>query len=237
MEAVKSPTNRLLAGLPKEELDRLQPYLQPIMVSSRQVLTGPDEPSRHAYFVNRGIISLIMSLEEGFQIEVAMVGSEGMVNPGIVLGATSTPLQALSQVTGEVLRIDAAVLKRLAEPGTALYAATTRYLLALKLLMAQTAACNCVHHVRRRLCKWLLMAHDRADADQFSLSHDFIAQMLGVRRPTITVVAGRLQKSKLIRYHRGHVTVMNRRGLEGCSCECYGVIRREFDRLLRNGRA
>jgi|SRR5581483_3416574 len=230
---METPPNRLLAALPNDELERLRPHLQPVVVSARQVIHEPDEPIRHVYFVNRGIVSFVMVLEDGFQIEVAMAGSEGMIGAGVVLGLTSTSVQALAQLPVELLRVDAAVLKRLAHPSTELYRCISRYLLGLQIMMAQTAACNCVHHVRRRLCKWMLLAHDRAHADTFSLSHDFIAQMLGVRRPTITVVAGRLQKAKMIRYHRGRVTILNRKGLEGCSCECYGVMRKEFERTLR----
>jgi CRP-like cAMP-binding protein len=232
-ETHRTIENRILASLPAEDVERIRPHLQTVMVSGRHALHEPDEAMRYVYFINRGVVSLVVVLEDGAQIEVAMVGPEGVIDGSIVLGYPAAPLRALAQSPTEVLRIDAAVVKRLAPPSSHLYEATTRYIVAARNLMAQMAACNCVHHVRKRMCRWMLMVQDRLRTDEFALSHDFIAQMLGVRRPTVSVVAGRLQKAKLIRYHRGRVTILNRKGLEVSSCECYSVIRRELDRFLR----
>ena len=223
--------NRLLGALPEHDYHQIAKHLSTVVVTARQVLMASDEPLRDIYFVNHGVISLVSTLEDGAAIEVASIGREGMIGSWVLLGSSTMSTQAVVQIGGEVLRMSVAAFKDLAQPGSPLHGLANRYTLALQTMIAQKAACNCIHPVEKRLSCWLLLAHDRMDPDQFALSQDVIAQMLGVRRPTVTVAAGRLQKAKVIRYSRGKVTVLNRKGLERFSCECYGVVRREFQKL------
>lgn len=228
--------NRLLAALPKAERERLAPLLRPVSFGLRDYLFRVDEPIHSVYFPRSGVISLVITVKDGGTIEVGTVGNEGMVGVPVFLGADRSPTQAFSQVPGESLRMAAADFKRevIGRAGP-LPDLVRRYTQAFLNQVSQTVACNHLHAVQERMCRWLLMTHDRVGGDEFLLTQEFLAQMLGVRRPSVSVVAGMLQQAGLIRYTRGRMTVLDRAGLEAGACECYGIVRREFDRLLGTG--
>jgi len=224
--------NGILSALPDGELRRLLPELTTVSLDSGQVIYEPDEPIDHVYFPVDAVISVISVLSDGSTVEVATVGNEGMAGVAAFLGATSAPHRSLSQVPGTAARLPAAVLRDVAHRNGALADRLRRYTQALLNQIAQTAACNRMHSIEARCARWLLMMHDRAQVDHFQLTQRFLAQMLGVRRATVTVAAGRFQQAGLIRYRRGKITVLDRAGLEGVTCECYAVVRRQYERLL-----
>jgi CRP-like cAMP-binding protein len=209
------------------------PALEWIPLAVRERLIEPDVPIPWVYFPLHGVVSLISTLGSGAQVEVATIGNEGLIGLPLVLYANTIPFTAFVQVPGEALRIDAAVFGRLLdeETGTVrqlLY----RYTQALFNQLAQHVVCNRLHQIAQRSARWLLLTHDRVGRDEFPLTHEFLALMLGVRRASVTEVAGRLQRAGLIRYRLGRIRVLDRAGLEAASCECYGVIKQEYDRLL-----
>jgi len=224
--------NRLLAALPPDDFAALAPDLQPVELDFRQVLHRPDRPIEAAYFVESGMVSMLAPLEEGQTVEVGLIGSEGLVGLPVVLGADSATTEALVQMQGDALRVPAPELRDAFEASAALRAVVLRYAQAHHAQVAQTAACNGQHAVVERFARWMLMAHDRAGADEFPMTQEFVAMMLGVRRAGISVAAGILQKAGVIRYGYGRVAVLDRAGLEGASCECYGTVRRQYERLL-----
>ena len=224
--------NRLLAALPPDGFAALAPALRPVELDFRQTLHRPDRPIEAAYFVEGGMVSLLTPLEEGQTTEVGIVGREGMIGLPVVLGADSVATEALVQMQGTALRVPAAELREAFEASAALRGVLLRYAQASHAQIAQTAACNGQHAVDERLARWMLMAHDRAEADEFPMTQEFIATMLGVRRAGISVAAGVLQKAGVIRYGYGRIEVLDRAGLEAASCECYGAVRRQYERLL-----
>ena len=217
------PKNRLLAALPTDDFERLRPHLKTVPIRVRQVLYKLGEPLRYVYFPNGGVASITTMLRDGTMVEAATVGDEGMLGIEAFLseGALS-PGEVLMQVPdtdAEIMTVEQfryAIAER-----RALYDLLGRYTQVVIAQMMQSTACNAVHSVEQRLARWLLTAHDRMRSDEFPLTQEFVAMMLGATRPTVTVVAGALQKAGLIRYHRGHVTIVNRRKLEAASCECY----------------
>jgi CRP-like cAMP-binding protein len=227
--------NRLLASLPGGDREQLRPLLEPVRLDFKQVLYAPNEPIAHVYFPLDAVVSLLTVMEDGASVEIGTVGNEGMVGLPVFLGADSLPSQAFSQVPGDALRMEAPVFREAAERLPALRRAMHRYTQALFNQVAQSAACNRLHSLEERCARWLLMTHDRVGTDRFQLTQEFLAQMLGTRRPSVSVAAGMLQQAGFIRYSRGRITVADREGLEGASCECYEVIRQEFDRLLGPG--
>lgn len=224
--------NRLLAALPPADYARLRPHLEPVALARGDVLYDVDVPIAHAYFPTGGVVSLVTPLAGGVAIEVAMVGDEGLVGLPVFLGSPTSRGRALVQVPGAALRLPAAHLAALAPAAGPLPALLRRYTQALLTQIAQGAACGRAHGADQRCARWLLLAHDRAGGDQLPLTHEFLAQMLGVRRATVTEGAGRLQAAGLIRHRRGVVTILDRAGLEAAACECYRVIRGEYARLL-----
>jgi CRP-like cAMP-binding protein len=224
--------NRLLVALPADQLEPLRRHLEPVALGLKEVVYAPNEPIRDVYFPLTGAFSLLTVMADGTEVEVATVGNEGMVGLPVFLGADSMPGRCFSQIPGEALRMPADRFRDAVRRNGAFAAVLHRYVQALFNQVAQTAACNRVHPIEERCARWLLMTHDRAGADRFPLTHEFLSQMLGVRRATVTVVAGMLQRAGLINYRRGVVTVADRPGLEAASCECYRFIRDEFDRLL-----
>ncbi len=224
--------NRLLDSLPRADIERLRPHLEAVSVEISHVVYEPDGPIRHVYFPTSCVISLVTYLEGGTSLEMATIGLEGMVGLPIFLGSDTMPSRAFGQVPGEALRIETDAFRAEIERNGPLVRVLNRYTQALFNQVAQTTACNRVHPVGRRCARWLLQAHDRVGSDQFLLTQEFLAQMLGVRRSGVSAAAGMLQKAGLIRYARGRITVLDRPGLESASCECYRVIKREFDRLL-----
>ena len=230
------PKNRILAALPAEELARIQPHLEFVELPLRRVLIDPNRPIEHVYFVEEGVVSILGVMLDGTAVETATIGQEGMVGLPVFLGAESMAAQAFTQVSGSAYRLPAGVLVRELEHGGAMRRLLGRFTQALITLMAQNSACNRVHTAEQRCARWLLLTVDRAGRDTIDLTHLFLSQMLGVRRATVTEIAGGLQARGLIDYSRGRLTVVNRAGLEETSCECYRVIQSEFDRLLE-GRA
>jgi CRP-like cAMP-binding protein len=225
--------NWLLAGLPKEEYERLLPNLDAVSLRLGQVLYQPQEPIHYLYFPDNGcVVSLTTTMEDGSTVEVGAVGSEGLVGLSVFWGVRVTPYGAVVQIPGSALRLNADVLKRMLNQLGSLHSILLRYTHAMVVQIAQTSACNCKHTLEERLARWLLVCHDRARSDDFPLTHEFIAEMLGVRRAGITEAAQGFQKKGLIRYKRGHITVLSRGGLEATSCECYRVVREELQSYL-----
>lgn len=231
-EAPGPTTNRLLAALPQEDYARLAPHLEVVDLAFKELIYRPDEPIRFVYFPLDGVVSLLATMADGAAVEVASVGREGMVGLPAFLGARSLAGQAFAQIPGRAARLGADALREATAASGPLRDLLQRYTQAMFDLVAQSAACNRLHPLDERLARWLLMTHDRLGADRFPLTQEFMGQMLGVRRASVSTAAAILQRAGLIRYARGRITVTDRAGLEAASCECYGVIRREFDRLL-----
>jgi CRP-like cAMP-binding protein len=224
--------NRLLEALPVRDRVRLLRVGRRVEFGVRQGIYRPGEPVRYALFPLSGVMSIVLQMRDGTSVEVATVGNEGLVGTEIVLGAERSTTHAFCQVAGECIRVARADLLREIERSRAVQALVNRYTQAYLNQVVQSTACNHLHSVKERTCRWLLMTHDRVGANRFPLTHEFLAQMLGVRRPTVTIVAGLLQAQGLIQYARGVVTIVDRRGLEEGSCECYGVVRQQFERLV-----
>jgi CRP-like cAMP-binding protein len=224
--------NRLLAMLPPDEYQRILPDLVTVEVNIGEVVHAHDEPIRDVYFPHQGVYSMITMMADGQMVESACVGHEGMLGIDAFLGEAPTPNETLLQVgDGVATKMGLAAFRRELQRQGTMYHVMGRYVQALVAAMMQSGACNRLHDVRQRCSRWLLETHDRIDCDEFHLSHEFLAIMLGTHRPTVTVVAGGLQKAGLIRYRHGRLTVVDRPGLERVSCECYATIRRYFDRL------
>jgi CRP-like cAMP-binding protein len=224
--------NRLITALPSPDRKRLLEALQPVSLTIGQPLYEAREPIKFVYFPLSGVHSIVSSRTDGGIVEVATVGNEGMIGIPVFLGGTSTPDEAFCQVPGDVLRMRAAQFREQIQRSLALRAVMLRYTQAFIHQIAQHAACNRLHAVVERCARWLLMTHDRVAVHEFVLTQGSLAQMLGVRRATVTTAAGRLQHAGLIRYTRGRITIVDRKKLERASCDCYRVIRKEYKRLL-----
>src|SRR5687767_12037004 len=224
--------NRLLSSLSRDVQIRLLPRMEKISFTLKQILYEVGQPIGHVYFPLSGVVSLVIALRGGDSVEVATTGNEGLVGTPVLLGAERSGLKAVCQVTGQALKMRADAFRRSLDEHAELQTLVRRYAQALFDQIAQTTACNHVHSVQARMCRWLLMTHDRVGADEFHLTQEFLAQMLGVRRPSVTVAAGLLQKAGLIRYQRGRIRITDRPALESGACECYETVRQEFDRLL-----
>jgi len=231
----KSPatSNRILNSLTDTEYKRLAVDLEPVALSIGDVLYSANEPITHVYFPNRGTVSVLSVFEDGGTVEVGMVGNEGMFGVSVFLGSITTPLEAVVQLPGEALRMPADVLKKEFGQCGLLHDVLLRYTQAFIAQIAQAAACNRAHPIHGRLSRWLLMCEDRAHTKQLELTHEFIATMLGTRRAGVTEAASKLQNEGIIKYSRGHITIVDRERLEATSCECYAIVKKEFDRLLR----
>jgi CRP-like cAMP-binding protein len=223
--------NAVLAALPEDEREGLLGRMEPCSFERRQMLAEANEPVRHVYFPRSGLVSLVNATVNGATVEVAMVGREGMVGLSLLLGGESMPLTAVAQIAGEGSRMSAAAFREEMRRHGVLADRANRFAHALFVQIAQSAACMLHHSVSQRCARWLLMTHDRVDEDEFGLTQDLLAQMLGVRRASVSSAAGRLQAEGLIRYRRGSITVIDRAALERSSCECYGIIKAEYDRL------
>jgi CRP-like cAMP-binding protein len=226
-----SSENRLLAVLSVEERERLAPHLETVTLNLGQILFHPDEELQYVHFPTNSVISLLTDLEDGTGMEVGLVGREGMVGVSAFLGGTETKVATL-QHQGAALRLRVAKLKEEFSKGGAMQNALLRYTHVLMAQISQSVVCNARHNVEGRLARWLLMFHDRVESNEFELTQDFMANMLGVRRASVTEVANNLQEMKLIRYHRGHFTILDRTGLEAFTCECYPVVKEKFDDFL-----
>ncbi len=228
-----SVQNRLLAALPAEEYKRLAPHLEPVSLTLSQVLFWAGDRTEYAYFPGSAIISLLTDLSEGFGIEVGLVGQEGLVGVSVVLEAETESKVATVQGEGTAMRIKASALREAMKRVGRLQTFLLQYTHALMSQISQSVVCNIRHKVEGRLARWLLMYQDRAESDDLTLTHEFISNMLGIRRSGVSEVAGKLQQAGLISYRRGQIRILNRGGLEEITCECYPVIKAEFDRLYR----
>lgn len=217
--------NHLLAALPSEEYGRLLPHLESVPLPFMGVLHEGGEPIRHVYFPDDGLISLLVVMDDETVREIGVIGNEGMLGTALALGMKTSTTRALIQLPGTAMRMKAGALRDELKRGGALPYVLRRYSHALFTQTAQSAACVSSHAVNQRLSRWLLMTHDRAPGDEFEMTHEFMATMLGATRSVVTRAAGRLQQGKMIRYVRGRVTVLDRRGLEATTCECYGVVK------------
>jgi len=231
-DAARNVANRLLLALDGSDLEFLAPHLEEDHYPSGSVLIEPNQRSEYVYFPYSCVVSLINTVAGGSTVEVGTVGNEGMAGLAIFLDADATPSRTLVQVAGEMARLRADKFREMAERSAGFRKFMNRYTLAFLAQVSQTATCNRAHTIDERCARWLLMTHDRVTSDTFNLTHEFLAFMLGVRRAGVTVAAGILQKAGLITYKRGNITVLNRRGLEEASCECYGIVNKEFERLL-----
>lgn len=232
MPATISISNRLLVALAAENLDPLRPHFQPVSLPHKQTLSKPGTPIEHVYFVQQGMVSLVQPLENGAMIEVGMIGNEGFVGVPVLLGAESSPLEAMVQIPGSALRMQASAFREEVTRRSTLLALLLRYVQALHIQVSLSAACNGRHTLPERLARWLLTARDRTTSDELPLSHEFLSMMLGVRRAGVTVAVGTLKTAGLIRNSNGRVTIIDRQGLEAASCECYRTVRNEYERLL-----
>ena len=223
--------NRILKALPAKEYRILSSQLKEVMLPKGAILHEASERIGQVYFPNDAMISYLSGTAEGESVEVCVVGNEGVVGIAALL-SDSTAFRAVVQVPGSAVRISREVLRREFKRGESLHRVLLHYTNALLIQVAQTAVCNRLHSVEQRLCRWLLLTHDGVRSAELLLTQEFIANMLGGRRESVTKAAGRLQKAGLIRYVRGHITILDRQGLEAASCECYQVVKTEFDRLL-----
>jgi len=217
--------NRLLAALPGEDYQRLLAALEPVTLNYGEVLYEPGERVRHVYFPADAHVSLLVAVEDRKALEVALVGREGMVGIAFALGMDKSPVRARVQGTGTALRMAANAFREALAGCPALQQEVHHYAYAKLAQARQTAACNRFHVVEARLAGWLLMTRDRVRLDHFHLTHEFLADMLGVRRVGVTNAAGELQRRKLIRYRRGDIRILDRKGLEAAACSCYGIVK------------
>jgi CRP-like cAMP-binding protein len=224
--------NLLLASLPPEEWARWQPQLELVDLPLGKVLHESGAPMSYVYFPTSAIISLLYVLENGASAEIAVVGFEGVVGISILMGGGSTPSRAVVQSAGKGYRLRSDAMKREFERSGPVMHLMLRFIQALITQMSQTAVCNRHHALDQQLCRWLLLSLDRLHGDQLVMTQELIANMLGVRREGVTEAALKLQKAGLIQYSRGHITVLDRSGLQERTCECYEVVKKEYDRLL-----
>ena len=227
-----APVNGLLSTLPEADLQTLAPALEPVKLSLGTVLTDSGDIQNHAWFPLNCVVSLLYVLEDGSSAEMAVIGREGCVGAPAYMGGQSTVSRAVVQSAGQALRIKASILREAFNHSSALSTILLKYTQALMTQMAQVAVCNRHHTLDQQLCRWLLQTLDRIDGNEIIMTQELIANMLGVRREGVTHAASRLQQMGLIAYSRGHIRILDRAGLERRTCECYGVMRSEYRRLL-----
>ena len=229
--------NQLIAALPPAEKQRWLPQLEWVEMPLGQVLYESGSTLTHVYFPTSSIVSLLYVMENGSSAEIAVVGNEGIVGISLFMGGSSTPSRAVVQSAGQGYRLEAQAMKDEFNRAGPVLHLLLRYTQALITQMAQTAVCNRHHSLDQQLCRWLLLSLDRLPGNQLVMTQELIANMLGVRREGVTEAALKLQKAELIRYSRGRITVLDRGGLERRTCECYAVVKKEYDRLLPAGPA
>jgi CRP-like cAMP-binding protein len=224
--------NHLLNALPAADYERLAPHLELVPMALGDVLYESGGQMRHVYFPTTSIVSLLYVMEDGASAEIAVVGNEGILGISLFMGGDTTPSRAVVQSAGEGYRLSASMIKTEFERFGPTMNLLLRYTQALITQMAQTAVCNRHHSIDQQLCRWLLLSLDRLSSNRLSMTQELIANMLGVRREGVTGAAGNLQAAGLIRYRRGNITVLDRPALEERCCECYQVVKTEFERLL-----
>jgi CRP-like cAMP-binding protein len=228
------PSNRLLNALPKEDSKRLHEHLRPHSVQQKQDMGEAGQRIAEVHFPVDAVVSILTRMDEGPSVEIATIGNEGVVGLTVAWGSDAmNPREvATVQAPGEVVSMDAGTFRAELNRQGALASLIERYTLAFFSQVSQQVACNGLHSVEQRCARWLLLTHDRVGTDEFPMTHEFLAQMLGVRRASVTVTAGILQRAGFVEFSRGRVEVVDRAGLEGAACECYAVTREVFDRLL-----
>jgi len=224
--------NALLRALAPADFEALRPSLEDVALVKDQSIFQPGERASHVWFPTSGMISIVALGDQGSAIEVATVGREGMTGLAVVLGGETMIYASMVQVPGGGWRIETSAFRQAMERHPAIRAAMLTYVLASLTQVGQNVACAQLHDTEARCARWLLLAHDEVAADDFPLTQDYLAMMLGVTRPSVSAAASALQKAGLIRYVRGHIQILDRPGLEALSCECYAIVRREFERLL-----
>jgi CRP-like cAMP-binding protein len=224
--------NQLLAALPESEWAQWRPHLEVVELTLGQVLSEPDSKPTHVYFPTTSIVSLLYVTAEGDSAELAVVGREGILGVAVFMGGETTRSRAIVQSAGYAVRLEGRLIMRAFERAGAVMHLLLRYTQALITQMSQTAVCNRYHSVDQQLCRWLLLSLDRLHSNELVMTQELIANMLGVRREGVTEAAGRLHKTGIIQYQRGRITVLNRGELEKRTCECYRVVKKEYDRLL-----
>jgi len=235
MAASKSShRNRILKLLKPAELERMEPHLEAVTLSFKEPLLQQGKRIDHIYFPNSGVISLVTDVE-GFTVETGTVGREGVLGLGALLGMPQSVGRAFCQIPGDAMRITTRHLQAEIDRGGSLGPVLLRYTNAVLGMLSQNAACNGAHTVEERMCRWLLMTHDRVDADEFALTQEFLGMMLGVRRPTVSLTGSTLQRAGLISYARGRIKILDRARLEAASCECYAFVRDQFELALTDG--
>jgi CRP-like cAMP-binding protein len=228
----QSQRNRLLDMMHAADFGQLKPHLREVTLPYKMSLYEADRPIKYVYFPVQGVASLVSTMSDGSSAEIGTIGNEGIVGVPVILGDTLAPTNVYMQVPGAGLRLSAGILTGLLESSTATRVLMLNYVHAFFNQVAQSAACNHFHSLEQRSARWLLMTHDRVQADDFMLTQEFLAMMLGVRRSGVTEAARKLKRLRLIDYDRGHVTILDRAGLENCACECYAISKRGYDRLL-----
>jgi CRP-like cAMP-binding protein len=224
--------NAVLASLSQQAYDNILPDLEEVALPLSEILYRPDDPIDYIYFPTAGMISLVSITAEGGTIEVGMVGKDGMIGLPLFLGAGRSPFLITVQIAGKALKMRADLFKVVSARQGSMHTAMLRYAYIMLTQLTQSVVCNRFHSIDERFCRWLLMTQDCAGTDSFALTQEFISQMLGVRRSGVTVAAGLLQEKGLIKYTRGHITILDRQGIEESSCECYQIVKEQKQRLL-----
>jgi CRP-like cAMP-binding protein len=228
-EALK---NHLLAALPAEEFSRLEPHLELVSLPLGQVIYESGDKMTHLYFPTTAIISMLYIMENGGTAEIGIAGNNGLIGSALFMGSESTSSRAVVQSTGEAVRIKAGSLQTEFDRGGLFQKLLLRYTQSLMTQISQTAVCNRLHNVDQQLCRWLLINHDQLETNKLVMTQELIANMLGVRREGVTIAAKKLQAKGLIKYSRGTIKMINRKGLEEAACECYQIVMDEYERLL-----
>jgi CRP-like cAMP-binding protein len=224
--------NRLLDALPADELGHLLSSSEVVSWQHEQAVFHQDGPMPHVYFPTTSVFGIVLVVEEGKQLEGTTVGNDGLVGLPVFLGVDFHPFRAMVQVSGEAVQVPAVTFLQAARLGSTLDRLVRRYTLFRLRCANQTGACNALHAVEERTARWLLMAQDRTGREEFSITHEFLSELLGVRRQTISIIAGTLQRAGFITYRRGVLRVLDRKGLEAASCECYEVLNHLYDRIM-----
>lgn len=233
-ESLEPTHNLLIAALSRDDRERWLPNLERVRLALGTVLYEPGDQLSHVYFPVTVIVSLLYVMQDGASAEIAVAGDEGLIGISLFMGGETTPSRAVVQSEGDAFRLNASFLKSEFDRSIGVQRLLLRYTQALITQMSQTAVCNRHHSIDQQLCRWLLMSLDRLPDQEVGMTQELISNMLGVRREGVTEAAGKLQKAGVIRYSRGHISVLDRPALEKRACECYGVVKREYDRLLPN---
>ncbi len=222
--AGKPVANKILLSIPDEEYSKIRLHLEFVELPNHATLHEPHEHQQYAYFLNRGLASIVVATRSGREVEAGVVGLEGVVGTALGVGLLRSPLRVVQQIEGDGFKIDARDLRRVLPSTPDLFMRFSRYAVLQGMQVAQTAACNRLHDISQRLARWLLMAQDRVDTGTIRITHDYLAIMLGTDRPSVSIAAGALQQMKQIKYNRGSVEILNRKKLETSACECYREI-------------